>query len=207
MSDPRDRLKSNSLRIRTNGDIAKPEHDKPKVELKGGVKKQKRTVWQRINEEIKGDDSRSVGEYLLCDVLIPAAKDTIVEMVKSGVDMMIYGEVRKTSRSTSSTTGSRIDYGSFSSGRSSNLHRDRRDRSGYEPLIFDTKADGEEVLDRLCMILEDYEMVSLADLYELVDEPTTHPDRKWGWYKLNQAAVIRVRDGWMLDLPNPRVLD
>jgi hypothetical protein len=45
--------------------------------------------------------------------------------------------------------------------------------------------------------------VSVADLYELLGVAADHTDQKWGWRTLGGASVRRVRDGYLLDLPQP----
>jgi hypothetical protein len=49
-----------------------------------------------------------------------------------------------------------------------------------------------------------YEVVTVADLYELVGTEPTHVDTTWGWTNLKGAGVARVRGlGYLLDLPEP----
>jgi hypothetical protein len=55
-------------------------------------------------------------------------------------------------------------------------------------------------------LIEKYETVSVADLYELLGVTSSYTDEKWGWVDLREATIRRVRDGYLLDLPKPESL-
>ncbi len=55
-------------------------------------------------------------------------------------------------------------------------------------------------------LIEKYETVSVADLYELLGVEASYTDEKWGWVDLRDAGIRRVRDGYLLDLPKPESL-
>ena len=50
-------------------------------------------------------------------------------------------------------------------------------------------------------LLETYDIVSVADLYDLVGKTCNYTDNKYGWTNLRNAEPVRVRDGWLLKLP------
>ncbi len=62
---------------------------KPVVE--GKVKPVKKSAGKRFMESIGVEDGRTVGDYLVWDVIIPAMKDTISEVFKKGIDAFLYG--------------------------------------------------------------------------------------------------------------------
>jgi hypothetical protein len=49
--------------------------------------------------------------------------------------------------------------------------------------------------------LEMYEVVSVADLNDLVGFETSYVDQKWGWTYLGNARVRPIREGFLVDLP------
>jgi hypothetical protein len=56
-------------------------------------------------------------------------------------------------------------------------------------------------------ILSRYEVVLVADLYELTGIQTSHTDHRWGWNSLRGAKVVPIRGkGYLLDLPEPTQL-
>lgn len=68
-------------------------------------------------------------------------------------------------------------------------------------IILSTRDEAERVLEQLMLIIDKYEVTSIADLRELVGLPTTHVDQKWGWDRLNDVVIRQVREGYLLDLP------
>jgi len=57
------------------------------------------------------------------------------------------------------------------------------------------------VVERLIDILDKYEVVSLADLYDLLGLPTSPIDNKWGWTVLKQVEIRQTREGYLIELP------
>lgn len=166
-------------------------------------------------------DARQAWLDVISDVLVPAAKDMAADAVTQGFERMIYGETRSKSRRSSFGSGitSRVSYGNYHSpvGRASGLsqRRDeerpisRRSRAAHEfdEIILPTRAEAEEVIDRLFDLVSRYEVATVSDLYSLVGVTGEYTDEKWGWDDIRGASVSRIREGYLLDLPKPRALD
>ena len=60
---------------------------------------------------------------------------------------------------------------------------------------------GSERFKTLGELIERYGIVSVADLYGLVDLPCDYTADKYGWKDLQTAEPIRVDDGYILRLP------
>jgi hypothetical protein len=159
-----------------------------------------------------GADFNSVFNYVLVDVMIPAAKNMIVDGVYQGIQRTMYGEsaVRKrySGIGPRSITTYNAPVNRGYSGSSAPLRNappptpgPRSLRTMNEDYIVSTREEGDLVLERMNDILEVYEIVSVADLNELVGYPTTHIDNKFGWTDLRGSAVRQVRDGFLIDLP------
>jgi hypothetical protein len=82
-----------------------------------------------------------------------------------------------------------------------------RAKHDFDEIVLDQRAEAEEVIDRLYDVVNKYEQATVADLYDLVGLSSTHTDHKWGWTDLRGAGVSRIRDGYLLDLPDPEPLD
>jgi hypothetical protein len=82
-----------------------------------------------------------------------------------------------------------------------------RAKHDFDEIVLDQRAEAEEVIDRLYDVVSRYEQATVADLYDLVGLSSTHTDHKWGWTDLRGAGVSRIRDGYLLDLPDPEPLD
>lgn len=177
--------------------------------------KRKKSIGKKFSEAFIGDESdkTSVMDYILYDVLVPAAKNTLSDMVTGGIEMLLFGERR--GRSTSRDRGrSYVNYSSYSR-REEERARDRRDSSRRstsrrlynDDIILDTRSEAELVIDRLLDIIDDYGAASVADLYALVGIDSEYTDNKYGWTNLSMASVSRCRDGYSLNLPKAYEID
>lgn len=81
---------------------------------------------------------------------------------------------------------------------------------GYilETVIFESREEAEAVLDGLLENIRNYAYTSVADFYDLADvNNNTYKNNKFGWVCLNKAKIVRIRNGYILDLPNPIPID
>lgn len=72
----------------------------------------------------------------------------------------------------------------------------------YKIPVFDTRADAESTLDTLNKAIHDYGAVTVSDLYDIVGLSPSYNDSQYGWTSLKGVVIIRVRDGYILPLPN-----
>ena len=188
----------------------KPEEKKVvKKVIKGKVIRTKKPFGKRLFETFIGDNISGVAGYVVHDVLIPAAKSMIYDMVKGSFEMALFGE-RQGSRTTRDGGRSRVNYGGFSSIKDTDRfdrvgRRDRdpisRARHNFDDIALETRAEAEEVLSCLVDLCIDYDQATVADLYDLVGITAEFTDDKYGWRDLRKAYVVRGRDGFKLDLP------
>lgn len=177
---------------------------KKKVEkvVKGPVKAKKNEM-RKLTDIFISEDVNNVKSYIFMDVLVPAIKKAISDVVRNGIDMILYGD---TGRSENRSSASKVSYRNYYDN-----ERDRRDaanqrtRTGYsyDDIVLDNRGEAEEVLSRMDELVETYGIVSVADLYDLVGITGNYTDNKYGWTELTikGARVERVRDGYMIKLP------
>lgn len=195
MKDPYEpnshRYKEGKAAALTEKKVEKVVHGKVKVKPKSGVSK--------ITDVFISEDAANVKSYIVMDVLVPAVKKAISDIVRDGIDMILYGESRGRGRNSSSYHVSYRDY----SRRDDDRGRDSRTRSGYshDDIVLETRGEAEEVLSRMDELIETYGNVSVADLYDLIGKTGEYTDNKYGWTNIRTAEPIRVRDGYMLKLP------
>lgn len=194
-----------------------PKVEEKKIEkvITGTVKKQKRSFGKKLAETFLEDDTKSVGNYIFHDVLIPAAKSMICDIVGWGgfAEILLFGDKRG-SRTRREGGKSYTSYGSYYRGSDKDRDRDRRDisrvaraRHDFDEIILDTRGEAEDVLSRLVDLVLDYDQATVADLYDLVGISTNFTDNKYGWTDLHNASVTRVRGGYLINLPRPQPLD
>lgn len=157
-----------------------------------------------------GGDARQSARYVAGDVLLPAVRNLIVDMVTMGIERVVYGDSPRRRGRTIPVT-SRVSYSSYS-----NPIRDPREnrpvnlpgqpprlttRSQDRTLLFEQRADAEAVAEQMVAVIEQYDVVSEGDLNEMMGLPSSPINQKWGWTSLGHIAIRQVREGYILDLP------
>jgi hypothetical protein len=194
---------------------AKQPEPKKKLEkvIEGEAVVQKPTIGKRIRMAFTGDDARSVFDYLLFEVALPALKTTISDMTSQGIDRMLFGDASRRPGPGNRRPG-RVDYNVISRTSGTRYDRDEprvvsaRDRAShnFDNIVLATRPEAELVLQTLMEAIDQYSMVTVSDLYDLVGITGNFTDDKWGWYELNGADIVRVRDGFIIDLPPTKPL-
>jgi hypothetical protein len=204
----------------SNSKKAKQGEQKPEKDIQpvvtGQVIVQKRSLGRKFRDLFIEADIKSVMRYVVSDVLLPAARNTIVDASTKGIERMMYGESAIRRRNWG--TGPRITT------YNSPINRGYRDgvpprnappvtpgprtlRNARDDFILSSREEGELLIERMQDILDTYEVVSVADLNALVGFPTSHIDNKWGWHQLGDVQVRQVREGFLVDLPQAEPID
>lgn len=192
--------KSNSHRSKEGKTEALTDRKKVEKVVHGRVRTKPKSGVSKITDVFISEDAANVKSYIVIDVLVPAVKKAISDIVRDGIDMILYGESR--GRKSSSASGY-VSYRDYSRSDDRDRFRDSRSRSIYahDDIILDSRGEAEEVLTRMDELIDTYGNVSVADLYDLVGKSSEYTDNKYGWTNIRNAEPIRVRDGYMLKLP------
>lgn len=180
-----------------------PEKKVEKVVF-GTVKPKKKSDIKKFTDIFISEDVSNVKSYILIDVLIPAIKKAISDIVTNGIDMILYGEAGRTRNKYS--TASKVSYQRYYD-RTDEQRRNYsafsvRNGFDYDELIFPTRGDAEAVLDAMNEIITQYGVVSIMDLYDLANvSMDNYAANKYGWTDISGCKPIRVRDGYVLNLP------
>lgn len=184
------------------------EQEKQKKEIKkvvsGKTARKKKSLVQKAAGSFFGGDLSDVMGYVVDDVLLPAFRKLVWEGISNGAEMLIFGEVR--SKKTKSGFN---NYGKYFREASSGRSRDRRSRSRGEvdDIEFDDRWEAQDVLDSALDYLEQYDEITVADIYEMAGEDYDHVDTQYGWDNLKGARVVRSKDCYILELPRPYKLE
>ena len=163
----------------------------------------KKNKSRTLMNEIISDDAKNVKSYVFGEVLIPAIKKAIADIVTDGISIILYGESR--GRSGRSTVD-RVSYSSYS--RDNRYSRDGLGSGySYDDIILASRGEAQEVLDTMDDIMDNYGLVRVTDLYDLVGVTGSYTDNKYGWTNITNAEIVRVNDGYKIKLPRARVLD
>lgn len=184
----------------------------------GKVTVKKKSEGKKLLETFFKGDCTKVRDSVWLDVMLPAARDMLWGMVERAVRGLIYGETDsdRRDRDRGSIRARQVDFTRYS-GRDRDRDRDRRrdyDRDSYDSDIYDygevrleLRRDAEATLDRMRELVDRYGWVSVAQLYELINERGRYTDRNYGWRDLHDAYIDPVRNGYAIKLPRPRPLD
>lgn len=190
---------------KSNSDKSRQEaKSEKKVEavITGTAKTRKKGEMQKFADVFIAEDATNVKSYILMEVIVPAVKKAISDIVTTGIDMILYGEAGKSKRNGSAPKVSYRQYYNQSSDQVRAGSANSRRSIDYDDILFDTRGDAETVLDAMQDIIGQYGTVSIADLYELAHVPNDNFTlNRYGWANLNGAQAVRVRDGYILKLP------
>ena len=201
---------SNSYKSRAarNANIA----EKKRIEsvVTGTVKKKKKSELSKAKDNFILSDIKTVTSSCVKDILIPAAKNLIYDMVADGLNMLLYGETGRNKRRSRDRDGS---YRRFFDSTDDRDRSSRRSISRFDldDVIFSSRADAEEVLDRMDDYIEQYGIASVGDFKSLIGERSEHTDEKFGWTSFKSAKIMRIRDGrdegYLIKVPKPYSID
>lgn len=196
-----------------------PRDESRKIEkaVVGEVIRRKPSLGKRLTNTFFGGDAHGVIGYILLDVFVPAIKDLVVDVVSTGIERAIFGEGRAPSRRGGHRPSGNSGYTQYNrySTPATGFRQEPRDREisrrarateNFDEIILATRAEAQEVIDRLFDLVSQYGEATTYDLFELVGVSGNYADRKWGWTDMRGASVTRVREGYLLDLPQREVL-
>lgn len=166
-----------------------------------GKVKTKKNEMRKLTDVFISEDVANVKNYILLDVLVPSIKKAIYDIVVNSLDMSLFGGRGNGKRPTADKVSYR-DYNGVSR-RDDRGYSGSRSTSGYsyDDIVLETRGEAEAVLSRMDEIMEEYEIVRVADLYDLVGITGDYTDNKYGWTNIRNAEVVRVRDGYKIKMP------
>lgn len=175
--------------------------------VKTPVKTKKNEV-RKFADIFISEDISNVKNYIFMDVLVPAIKKAIYDIVTNGIDMFLYGG---TGKNKTATSGSKVSYRSYYEKNNSGYRGSENTKSHngfeYDDIIFDNRGEAEAVKHQMQAAIGRYGFVTVADLYDMVDLPAPYTSQKYGWMDVSNAEATRVRDGYMLKLPRAVPID
>lgn len=189
-----------------------PEKKNEKV-AKGAVSIKKKSPVGKFVETFVQEDAKTMKGYILDEVVVPAIKTTVSDVVRNALDMMFWG---KSGRPRSQSTASRIQYTSYSkqqsmASRQLPQQQTRVKAYDFDVVEFDDRQDAIDVLKRMREQLGVYQMVSVADLKDFAGVDVKflkYTDNKYGWTDLSTAEVVHIPGGgWRIDFPKAIVLE
>ena len=181
----------------------------------------KEGIGKKVKKAFISDDAKDVTSYIIFDVLVPGIKDGIF----ATLERMFYGG----GSYYSSRRDDRDSYygrerTSYSSYYKRGRDRDRRDRDYYDDRdrrtekvdyrniviriqgprqkdVEEAKEKAEDIVKTLRNYIHDYDSVPVARLLDLIGVAGEYTDNNIGWTRESDIGMKRVRDGYLIDVP------
>ena len=187
-----------------------PTEKKVNKVVEGAVKTQQKGKARKFADVFVHEDISTVKSWVFQDVIVPAITDLVEDIVTNGIRMILRGETGSRKKRDRDGYVSYRDY-SRRDDRDRDRDRDRRRDSGsrfdYEDLIFESRGDAEAVLNELEDAIDQYGLVSVAELYDAAGKTAPYTANRYGWTNLRHADISRVRGGYVIRLPRAVPID
>lgn len=202
-----DDYKPNSHRFKEEQKASPIESKKVEKVVAKTAKTKKKSELTKLKDVFISEDVSNVKTYIISDVLIPAAKKAIYDIITNGIDMILYGG---SGRSKSKSNVDKVSYRSY--------YETPKDRFGsnstsitrgfeYDDIIFESRGEAEAVRTQMNEIIDQYGVVTVADLYEMANLSAPFTSNRYGWTSVRNADIGRVRDGYVLKLSRAMPID
>lgn len=183
--------------------------DKQIQKVTKGPAKVKTNEARKLADIFISEDITNVKNYIFMDVIVPAVKKAIYDVVTNGIDMFLYGGNGK---GKSNSTTSKVSYRNYYERKDNGGYRGSentasRNALDYEDIVFDNRGEAEAAKQQMMDLIERYGMVTVGDLYEMANRTPPYTAQKYGWMDVRGAETQRVRDGYILKLPRAVPID
>lgn len=180
--------------------------------IKGNVTTKKKSELSKLSDVFISEDAANVKSYIFLDVLVPAIKKAVSDIVIDGVNMILFGSTNRSGHRTNASGITYTAYNKFSDRRDdryvpSNRYNDSRSKYDFSRNVFEYRTDAEEVLVMMDEMLSEYKVVRVADFYDLIGVTGDFTDNDYGWTNLSSARVERVRDGYIIKMPRVMAIE
>ena len=169
--------------------------------VKGKVKTKKKGELAKLADVFIAEDAKTVSQFLITDVVIPAVINLVEDIVIKGLRMSLRGDAGRSSKNSNIDY---VSYGKYSNRRDGDRYNSAprtRSNYGFDKIFLESRGEAEEVLAQMDALIETYNFASIADLNDLLGIDSEYTDNNYGWSNLRNAEAVRTRDGYMLKLP------
>jgi hypothetical protein len=73
----------------------------------------------------------------------------------------------------------------------------------YDDITLGSRAEAERVLSCMDELMDEYGIVRVADMYDLVGVSGEYTDNHYGWTNIRNAEIVSTRDGYRIKMPRP----
>jgi len=199
-----------------------PDKSQPEVPQKKtitpviqGAKISDRGSRQRFFGFLLAESPRELGLKIGREVMVPRMKAGLEASLNAFLSGMLWGGGPRPFDGVVSGTVLRANpsgtnYNAISSGtplqQAQAQVTTQRSTGVYKNVLCGTQQEAEFLLANLTATFNDYNVVCIADLYEMAGIKPSPSDNAYGWLDIDAARIVKTRDGYELEMPRPRVI-
>lgn len=178
-----------------------PSKKKVKGVAKGKFKDQSGA--NKFKNALISDDVQDIKSYVIWDMILPAVRDGIRTVLIGTVEALFGG--RRVSGGSNPSNASYISYNRVGK---KEIRTDNAPSgiSRINDIVYQNRAEATDVLDTMRDVIDQYEVVTVNDLWDIAELPGTWTGANYGWTDLTRASVVFDRGDWRLSLPRPIVI-
>ena len=192
-------------KAKTHGKLA-PIVSKDKVKVK------KTSIFRKLGDVFIANDPVTVRQRVFDTIFVPSIQDLLMEMAWGGLSMLFYDRpVRPRGRGRGyhdiyedrQRGGTRITREG-----DKNDNKISSGRFGTSRLIdqleFYEYADAKELFDGIMDVMDEYKVVSIADVMDLCEKDHTYADNYWGWTNLSSMSIKGTGGAFTIIFPRAK---
>lgn len=190
-----------------------PEPPKKKVEqVVSGAVQVKRPAGRRILDYVFAESPKEIGAKIGRDIVVPRIKAGVEEALGSFLHGMLWGGGAAGKMPTGVISGQIMrpggatQYHNITTLGAQAPNPSLKPVGTYQDLRLPSQQFAEILLANLYDLLNQYRLVSVADLYEAAGITPGTSDGNYGWTSLDGARISKERDGYRLELPRPSLI-
>lgn len=188
------------------------EPPKEKLEIEAVVApdqviRRKPSLGSRFRNVFLGGDFKSAARYVGAVVILPAIRNLVFDSGSEALRRVIFPETERQMRrdARGPNYSPKINYQRpqmLQDPRGvSPRHVNPVDRPRLDEVILVQRAEAESVVEALIDLVDKYNFASVADLWDLLGQPSTYVDNSWGWTNLSNITIKQIREGYLIEFP------
>ena len=195
---------SNAYRNITQN-VNKPSTEKKKdlTPVAQGSEK-KKSFRERLTDSFLVSSGDDIKDRVIFDWIIPGVKNILEDIVH----MLLFGDgvTRDSGRPRGERRLLRKSYDKYYDEDKRKNDSELQNRSKNPELTYPTRAEAQDVLNKMVDILDEYGRVTVKDLYSLSKLSTDFAMSNWGWRDLTGSKPIPCGNRYLLKLPKSEEL-
>lgn len=186
--------------------VNKPSTEKKKdlTPVAQGAEK-KKSFRERLTDSFLASSGDDIKDRVIFDWIIPGVKNILEDIVH----MLLFGDgvTRDSGRSRGGERRLlRKSYDKYYDEDKRKNDSELQNRSKNPELTYPSRAEAQDVLNKMVDILDEYGRVTVKDLYSLSKMSTDFAMSNWGWRDLTGSKPIPYGNRYLLKLPKSEEL-